>query len=110
MSGLERPVNCAVFAKHIAVADFGRAGVLRHVGVLRHAAQHGAFEHQVVSAQHCARFHGHTANQVTAVSQHNAGFDDTKWPNSNVGAKFCMRANDSKRVNRHRWVLSEMAR
>ena len=107
--GLERPVDGAILAEHVAVADFGGAGMLGHVDVLRHSAQHGAFHHHVVAAQNGARFHGHAAGQVTAIAQHDSSFDDAERPDPHVGSEFGVRTNDSKRVNRHRRVLSEMA-
>ena len=108
--GLQRPVDGAIFAKHVAVADFRRARMLGHVDVLRHAAEHRAFEHQIVAAQNRSRLHRHAAGQMTAVAQHDSGFDDTERPDSHVGSELGVRTNDSKRVNRHGWVLSEMAR
>ena len=84
-------------------------GMLGHVDVLRHAAQHRAFEHQIVAAQHRARFHRHAAGQVTAVAQHDAGLHDAERADTHIGSKLGMRTDDSKRVNRHGWVLSEKA-
>ena len=107
--GIECPVNRAVFAKHVAVADLGRARMLRHVDVLRHPAQHRAFEHQIVAAQNRSRFHRHAGGQMTAVAQHDSGFDHAERADSHIGSKLGMRTNNSKRVNRHGWVLSEKA-
>ena len=101
VAGLQGPVHGAILAEHVAVADLGRARVLGHVDVLRHAAQHGAFQDQVVAAQNRSRLHRHAAGQVTAVAQHDAGFHNAERPDSHVGSKLGMRTDDSKRVNRH---------
>ena len=107
VASVERAVDRDVFAKDVAVADFGGAGVFRHVNMLRHAADHGAFEDQIVAAKDGTRLNGDAAGEVTAVAEDDAGFDDAEGTDPNVGAKFSVGANDSKRVNRHRRVLCE---
>jgi hypothetical protein len=97
----KRPMDRAVLTKDVAVADHRNAGMFRHVHVLRHSAEHGAFQHEIVAAQHRARFHRYTAGQMAAVAQHHARFHYAEGADAHVGSKLGMRANDGKRVNRH---------
>ena len=99
VAGLERPVDGRVFAKYVAIADFRRARMFRHVDVLRHAADDRAFHQQVVAANDCARFHRDAGGQVTAVAQHDSGFHDTERPDPHVRTKLSVRTDDGKRMN-----------
>ena len=109
VAGIECAVDGAVFAKHVAVADFGGSRMLGHVDVLRHSAEHGAFEHEIIAAQLRSRFHRHAGGQITVVAQHDSGLDHAEGADSHIGSKLGVRTNNSKRVDRHGWVLSEKA-
>jgi tetratricopeptide repeat protein len=110
MSGGQGSVHRDVFAEYVAIADFGRTGVFGHVDMLRHAADHRAFEYEIIATQYRARLHRHASGQMTAVSQHHSGFDNAKGTNPHIASKLSVWTNDGKRMNRHRRVLSEMAR
>ncbi len=107
VTGVEGTVNRTIFAEDIAIADFGGTGVLGHVDVLRHAAEHRAFEHDIVTTELRSRFHGDTGGEVTVVAQHDSGFNNTEGADMNVRSEFGVWTNNGERVNRHRRVLSE---
>ena len=45
------------------------------------------------------------AGQVTAVAEHDSGSTTAERADPHIGSKLGVRTDDSKRVNRHRWVL-----
>jgi hypothetical protein len=107
--GIKRPVHRAILAKHVTVANYCGSRMLRHVYVLRHPAEHRALKHQIIASQLRSRFHSHAGSQITIVAQDDSGLDHAEGADSHIGSDLGVWTNNSKRVDRHGWVLSEKA-
>jgi hypothetical protein len=106
---VECSVDCAILTNHVSVADGYNTGMLGHVHVLWHAAQHGAFHYKIVAAQHRTRFHSHAAHQVAAVAKYDTRLHYAERADANIHADLGVRADDGERVKRHGRVLSNEA-